>query len=233
MIELFQFPPTDGASSMSPFCIKVEAYLRMVQIPYENRFIFNPSRSPKGKLPFVRDGNICVADSHLILNYLKTKYGDPLDSKLSQLERATALAFQRLIEEDLYWALLFSRWGDPDGFKHISSVIGPQLPLLMRPLILKMIRNKLLAQARGHGMGRHKPEEIVARGIEDLKAIRDFLGNKTFAFGESPSSLDAVIYGFLEPIRHAPPSNPFQRFIHMTPEFLRYGDHFRATYFSS
>lgn len=37
VITLYQPPPAWGLPSLSPFCTKVETYLRMVDLPYRTR----------------------------------------------------------------------------------------------------------------------------------------------------------------------------------------------------
>ena len=44
MIKLFQFPPYWGLPNASPFCMKVETYLRMTGIPYQNVYVRDPRK---------------------------------------------------------------------------------------------------------------------------------------------------------------------------------------------
>lgn len=106
MITLYQFPLAFGLPNASPFCLKLELlYLRMTGLPYRNRYTLDLQRAPKGKLPWIDDAGTAVADSGLIVDYLKHKFGDPLDNGLTPLQRARALAITRLFEEHLYWAM--------------------------------------------------------------------------------------------------------------------------------
>lgn len=112
MIKLYQFAPSWGMSA-SPFCLKLETYLRMTGLPYEIAIADNPGKAPKGKLPYIEDNGKLVADSNFAIDDLKTTYGNPLDAHLSPSEPAIALAMQRTIKENFYWALVYSRWQDP------------------------------------------------------------------------------------------------------------------------
>ena len=73
-----------------------------------------------------------MADSTLIIEHLKATYGDPLDAWLSAEQRAVALAFQRLLEENLYWAVLYSRWMEPQGWAMTKDAFFGTLPLPLR-----------------------------------------------------------------------------------------------------
>src|SRR5215467_2268822 len=75
MIKLYQFNPAWGLPNPSPFCMKVETYLRMVGLPYEVVNGAMPFKAPKKKLPYIEDGAQVVADSGFIVDYLKKTYG--------------------------------------------------------------------------------------------------------------------------------------------------------------
>ncbi len=232
MIELFQFPGLNKSLSMSPFCTKVELYLKMTGLPYKNHFIMDPRPGPKGKAPYIVVGDLRIGVSHLIIQYLKKKYGDSLDAHLSPVERATALAFQRLMEEDLYWALLYARWGDENGYAKMKEIIGKNLPFFLRSFIMGKIRKNLLRQGYGHGMMRHSADEIYARGIENLTAVRDFLGTKKYMMGDRPCSLDATAFGFLQAIKDSLVPNVYQTFVSSHGNLSAYCDRLKADYFS-
>ena len=54
-IKLFQFPRMFAVPNLSPFCCKLETWLRIARIPYEVVDTPNPRAGPKGKLPFIED----------------------------------------------------------------------------------------------------------------------------------------------------------------------------------
>jgi glutathione S-transferase len=66
-IKLFQFPRMFGIPNISPFCCKLETWLRMTGIPYEVVDTPDPRRGPKAKVPFIIDGNQLLGDSTLII----------------------------------------------------------------------------------------------------------------------------------------------------------------------
>ena len=95
MIRLYQFPPIWGLPSVSPFCMKVEIYLRMADLAYEVVPTANPRRAPKGKLPYIDDDGKLIADSGLIVDYLEAKYGAKIDGGLTARDAAVSLAFRQ------------------------------------------------------------------------------------------------------------------------------------------
>jgi hypothetical protein len=50
MIKLYQIERTWGIPNLSPFCCKIETYLRMAGIEYDIKSAL-PFSAPKGKLP--------------------------------------------------------------------------------------------------------------------------------------------------------------------------------------
>lgn len=204
MIKLYQFQPAFGLPNASPFCMKVENYLRMASLPYEIAPRANHFRAPKGKLPYIEDGAKVVADSSFIIEYLKSAYGDALDAKLTPFEKAQGVALRRMMEENLYWALAYSRWMEPKGWEATKAEFFKPVPALLRGPISALARRGIAKQMWGHGMGRHSAEEVYHIGRTDITALADFLGDKPYFMGETPTSLDASAYAFLANIIMVP-----------------------------
>ena len=49
MIKLYQFPAAWGLPNPSPYCMKLEVYMRLAEIPYEIVTWHDPRKAPKGK----------------------------------------------------------------------------------------------------------------------------------------------------------------------------------------
>lgn len=58
MIQLYQFAPAFDLPNASPFCMRLETYLRMAALPFEiPRFKLQQFQgAPKGKMPYIVDG---------------------------------------------------------------------------------------------------------------------------------------------------------------------------------
>ncbi|MGB8857470.1 MAG: glutathione S-transferase family protein [Burkholderiales bacterium] len=199
MIRLYQFAPAFGLPNASPFCMKLENYLRMAALPFE---ISPPSMSdfkkaPKGKMPFIDDSGKILGDSTLIIDYLKSTYGDKLDGWLNNEQKAIAVAFQRLMEENLYWAVVHTRWVEPDGWMLTKPAFFGAMPAPVKWIVPPIARRGLIKEMQGHGIGRHSADEIHAIGKRDISALADFLDNKPYFMGDHPCSLDATAYAFL------------------------------------
>jgi glutathione S-transferase len=231
VITLYQFDPAFGLPNASPFCMKVETYLRMVGLPYRLAPHANIMKAPKGKMPWIEDEGHIVADSGFILDYLKKRYGDLLDAHLTAEEHAIALAFRRLLEENLYWALLYARWLTSEGWSLTRGAFFGSLPPLLREIVPALARRGMRKELWGHGMGRHSREEIQAIGRADLTALGDFLGAKPYFMGGQPTSLDASAYAFLANILWAPLETPLKARAQRYPHFEAYCRRMKARYY--
>jgi glutathione S-transferase len=235
MIRLHQFAPALGLPNASPFCMKLETYLRMAGLPFELVNSGNVMKAPKGKLPYIDDGGNIVADTSFVIDHLKGRYGDPLDAALSPTERAVATAFQRLIEENLYWAVVHTRWAESAGWAKTREAFFGAMPAPLRWFVPLLARRSVLAEHErlvGQGMGRHSAAEIHAIGCRDVTAIADFLADKPFMLGEQPSSLDACAHAFLANLLWAPVDSPIQRHAQSRPTLQAYCQRMKARYFA-
>jgi glutathione S-transferase len=234
MIQLYQFAPAFGLPNASPFCLKLETYLRMAALPFEiPRFKLQQLQgAPKGKMPYIADGSRTVSDSSLIIDYLKTTYGDPLDNWLNNEQRAGALAWQRLLEEHLYWAVLYTRWIEPEGWVLTRPAFFSGLPVPLCWIVPPMARRAMAKELYGHGMGRHSRDEIHALGCRDITALADFLGEKPYLMGEQPCALDAVAYSFLANLLWVPLESALKLEARQHPHLERYCQRMKSRYYA-
>lgn len=233
MIKLHQFAPAFGLPNASPFCMKLETYLRMAGLPFEIPLasLRAIGKAPKGKMPYIEDAGKTLADSTLIIDYLKASYGDPLDGWLSAEQRAVALAFQRLLEENLYWAVVYTRWIEPEGWAKTKVAFFGEMHVPLRWFVPPLARRGLIKEMHGHGMGRHQAGEIHAIGQRDITALANYLGDKPYFMGEQPCALDATVYAFVANLLWAPVASPLQRHAQQYPQLEAYCARMRSRYY--
>jgi glutathione S-transferase len=231
MIKLYQFAPAFGLPNASSFCLKLETYLRMTGIQFESVYGIEMGKAPKGKMPYIVDGDKKIGDSNFIIDYLKQTYGDPLDAHLTTSDRAIALAMRRLIEENLYWVMVHNRWMDDRNWQTTKAVFFSELPPIIKSIVPNIARKSTQKQLQGHGMGKHSSEEIYAIGIADLTALSNFLSDKQFFFGDTPTSLDASAYGILANILWAPFDSPIKNQAQQLNNIVAYCTRMRDRYY--
>jgi glutathione S-transferase len=196
MITLYAFGPALGLPDSSPFVLKTETLLKMAGLPYRvdtGGF----SKAPKGKLPYIDDDGERIADSTFIRWHLEKKYQIDFDRGLHEGLRSVAWAFEKMTEEQLYWAVLHARWTDDANFDKGARSFFRAVPAPIRPLVIAMIRRKVRQALHAQGMGRHTEDEIAALAARSIDAIANFLRQKPFFMGDQPVGVDATIFSFI------------------------------------
>ena len=196
MITLYTFGPAFGLPDPSPFVMKAEMLLKLSGLPYETSRRGLPG-APKGKLPYISDGETVVADSTLIRLYLEKKYAIDFDRGLTARDRGIAWTVDKMLEDHLYWIMVYWRWLKDDNFYRGPAVFFKRAPALIRPLVIKMVRRDVRSRLHAHGLGRHTEEETTAMASRAIDGLAEILGDNRYLFGPAPCGADATAFAFL------------------------------------
>ncbi|GAF48631.1 MULTISPECIES: iIsoprene-epoxide--glutathione S-transferase [Rhodococcus] len=236
MITVYGYVPAWGIPDISPYVTKVVNYLQFAGVEFEHKtqdLATLDQDSPHGKLPYIVDSDgTKVGDSNTIIAYLKDKYGDKLDADLSKQELALALAFNRLIEEHLYWSgIIQPRWREDTGWEtYIPYIVqGAEVTPEMREG-LDAFRGRILEEFNGQGMGRRSAEVVVEFFRADVDALSDFLGDKAFFLGDKLHSIDASVYSTLRHIADQPQQWLGSGYVQSKQNLVDYMDRIRKQY---
>ncbi|XP_014208066.1 failed axon connections isoform X3 [Copidosoma floridanum] len=214
-VYLYQFPRTPLLPSISPYCLKVETWLRLNGIKYENVDHKMKFRSKKGQLPFVEVNGEEIADSAIILRELGQKYEKDLDGCLNAEQKSVQHATISMIENHLVWVINCWRTKNLDqmlkGYKiNLQHALGTRIPNSILNICFKFtFGRKGAKKVKAQGMGVHKPEEVIQFGCDDLKVLSDMLADKPFFFGDEPTTLDVVAFANLAQILYIDRETPF------------------------
>ncbi|XP_001606801.2 failed axon connections isoform X2 [Nasonia vitripennis] len=215
IVYLYQFPRTPLLPSLSSYCLKVETWLRLNGIQYENVDHKMKFRSKKGQLPFVELNGEEIADSTIILRELGQKYGKDIDACLSTEQKSVAHATISMIENHLIWVVHCWRTKNLDqmlkGYKvNLQHALGTRIPNGILNFFFKFtFGRKGTRKVKAQGMGVHTPEEVLQFGCADLKVLCDMLADKPFFFGDEPTTLDVVAFANLAQILYIDKEIPF------------------------
>jgi glutathione S-transferase len=181
--------------------MKVETYLRMTGQKYETA-TGDVRKAPRTQLPVIEiDGEI-VPDSTVIIDRLEGKRTDKLDAHLDAKQRAVALAFKSMLEEHLYFGILFMRWATDDGWAVFEPSLREMLgrmgvPGLMRGMVSGSARKQVIGRTARQGMGRRPRAEVVASCNQMLDALAEHMGDGAHVCGDKPTTYDATGYAFV------------------------------------
>ncbi len=231
MLHLHRSPPAWGVPSISPFCLKLESYLRMVGIPYTVKPA-NLKEAPKGKVPYIQEDGVLLGDSQLIIEHLQRQHGDPLDAGLGAQEAALGHLARRTLEESTYWHIAYMRWASEEGFSVFRVTFESFFPPEVAARVVPMLRQRNLDALQAQGLGRHRPEEILEMGKADISAVAALLGDKPFLLGERPTSFDATVYGFITSITAFPADLPLRVYTLSQQNLVRYLERFQQRFFA-
>ena len=196
MITLYTFGPLFGLPDASPFVMKAEMLLKLAGLRYETStkgFL----RAPKGKLPYIDDNGTIVADSTLIRLHLEQKHGIDFDRELSGREKGTAWAAEKMLEDHLYWVLVYWRWMKDGNFTKGPANFFKRAPALIRPLVIWKVRGNVRRTLHAHGIGRHNEAEMTAMSDRAFEALSLLLGDNHYLMGSRACGADATAFAFI------------------------------------
>jgi glutathione S-transferase len=229
-IKLFQFPRMFDIPNLSPFCCKLETWLRIAGIPYEVVETLDPRKAPRGKLPFIEDAGVRLADTSIIVDHLaKTRGVDP-DARLDAAQRAVALLVQRTLEEHYAFVLAYTHLVREQGVRHTRARFDA-LPALVGPLVARLVQGRVKKLLWYQGVLRHSDEEIMESARRDWRAILAFMSDGPFFFGPEPSGVDAIVFGALATSVLTPIESPIRDFLRSQPTCVAYAEMMRARFF--
>lgn len=225
-----------GLPSVDVHCLEVMTYAKFSGTPLKTKITNNPFKTPHGSLPVFQHENECLTKFGEISAYLR-KNNHTADFELSPKQCAEAFAYSHLIYEKLVPALQFVWWIDSKNFIEFT-----------RPLYAKLLPFPLNFYYPGQYEKHAKqlamslyPEEddlsvietaVYRQADECLCLLATKLGEKEFFFGQSPSSLDAVVFAHLAPLLKAPlPSAALQNHLKACTNLTRFVGRVLQRYF--
>ncbi|QIV96270.1 glutathione S-transferase-like protein [Allofrancisella inopinata] len=216
MIHLHQLPKLqDKSYSMSPFCIKMELYLKVASLAYQNHFGLEFNNSPTGKMPYIEFQGKKYADSNLIISRLEQENNFSIDEHLNSQQKAIAFSFIRLCEDSLYWAGLYSRWVDADNKQwKVNFVEASGLPKTMANIIYPVAKRNILRQLKSIGLMGLTRNEIYSKAQQDISAIANFLEARMYFFNDKISLVDLTVFSFLITVADGNCGKRLQNFVY-------------------
>lgn len=220
MPTLYSYPDLFGVADNNPFGLKVFAFMRLCGIAFEQRHILDTSNAPRGQLPYLVDRGRTIGDSDTIIGHLKREYGLAIDANLGRHEIDIDLMARRTLE-DLYWSMSYSRWQDDRYWPAFRAALLATHPDIGADA-LEAARVYNGKRYYYEGIGRYAPEQVYERGIDDLRAVANLIGDEGFVFGASPTTLDASIYGFVANIYYYDIDTPLRQYVTSRPNLVRH-----------
>jgi len=204
MLILNTFGPNFNEPDASPFCVKAMCLLRMSGLEWTTRPGSDSRKAPARKLPVLIDGDQTIADSDAIRYHLENQYGADFDAPLNAAQKAQSRALIRMVEEHLYFCLMYDRWMVEANWLRIKDVFFGTLPAAARMIVPRMVRKSVLSALDGQGLGRLAYDHMFERATGDLKSVEQCLTDGRFLFGDTAVAADASVGCVLAAIAASP-----------------------------
>jgi glutathione S-transferase len=211
VITLYSYPELFGVADNNGYGLKVFAFLKLTGVSFAHQHILDASAAPRGQLPYLVDDGETIGDSDAIIAHLIGKYRLTINDGLTAAQRDTRHLVIRMLD-DLYWVMSYSRWKDEAFWPSFRDALRREHPTLTEE-DLRKAQDVNSQRYYYQGIGRYAPAAAYARGIEDLQVLANLVPTSDYVFGQSPTSIDACIYGFIANILFYPIDTPLRQFV--------------------
>jgi glutathione S-transferase len=229
-IKLYCFKPAGGLPDASPFVVKVMTLLKLAGLDYATDG-GGYARAPKGKLPYIDDNGVIVADSTFIRFHLEDAHGVDFDDGLTDEQKAIGWCAEKMCEEHLYWLVARAMWMDDANFERGPAKWFNKLPAPARPLAKWYMRRRVGKNLHSQGIGRHSAAEADRLGVRDIEALAALIGDKPFLLGDAPHAADATVFAFLASIMAPIAESAMRDAALAKPSLVAYRDRMMARFF--
>ncbi|XP_041741646.1 metaxin-3-like [Coregonus clupeaformis] len=197
-------------------------------------------RTLTGAVPELVCQGSTVTEPAQILNFLR-KQRFNADYELSARQGADTMAYIALLEEKLRPALLHTFWVDAENYANLTRPwFASHSPFPLNFLVPGRHANTALSRillTKGESPLHTITEvegKIYSEAKECLNLLSHRLGTAYYFFGNTPSSLDAFVFGSVAPLHKASlPSSPLQSHLRQLDNLQRFCDHILNAHFSS
>ncbi|XP_035999524.1 metaxin-3 isoform X3 [Fundulus heteroclitus] len=185
-------------------------------------------------------GDSVVQGPTQILNFLRKRRLNA-DYELTARQGADTMAYIALLEEKLRPALLHTFWVDAENYSNLTRPwFACRSPFPLNFFIPSRLASVALAHilvTKGEGL-LHRISEVEGKIYSDAKECLNLLsyrlGTANYFFDNSPTSLDAFVFGFLAPLHKADlASSPLQSHLRQLDNLTRFCDNILAAHFSA
>nr|XP_030147399.3 metaxin-1 isoform X1 [Taeniopygia guttata] len=192
-----------------------------------------------GHLPALRtrDEGIISKPQQIITHLRKQKYNADYD--LSATQSADTLAFVSLLEEKLLPVLIHTFWVDAKNYvEHTRKWYAETIPFPLNFFLPNAMHKRHLERLQliwgdDYMEDEEKLEkELYREARECLTLLSQRLGSQKFFFGDSPASLDALVFSRLAPLLKAKlPNGKLQQHLKSLQNLCNYCTSILSLYF--
>lgn len=221
MITLYGTGPMFGLPHASPFAIKAELLLKLSGLPYQLAR-GDLRKAPRGKMPWITDGEDVIPDSRLIKQHLEVRHAIDFTGDYSSRALGYGLAIERMLEDHLYFFSVDNRWLVPENFAAGPVKFFAAVPAVLRPIVTAMVLRKVRNQVKLQGTGLLLPAEklsLVRKAVDALDAV---VTGQHYLLGGRVCGSDATAYAFLATLAAPGFTSDYGDYLRKKPELMGY-----------
>lgn len=238
--ELMVMPGDWGLPSIDLRCLTVMAYVRFTGAPIQFSNCEGPKSLVENDLPvYVAPGDERVKGSaQCIIQYLRSNH-ITADFDLSPASCADVIAYGHMLERKILPGLLYAFWVDKKNYDSFTRPwYAKSLPFYYRWFVPLRMQSK--AQGRIFSLfdlDRLSEEELELKVYENAKdgltILSNKLGDSEYLLGASPTSLDAIVFGYVATVAKIPFPNATlqQHLVNKCPNLVDYMERIINVYF--
>ena len=231
-----------GIPSVDSECLKILAFSKFSGAPVTQKATNNPFWTPRGDLPVFRHGGVVLTDFVSVSKHLLScNYS--ADYNLSAKQVSEAAAFIHLMDEKLLPAMKYVMWVDAKNHiemtrpwfgSHLPFPLGLYYPNKFEKEAVNLIQSVHGQHGENNEIGNDTAVEtlVYKEAQECITILANRLADSHYIFGRSPSSVDAVMYGYLAPLLKAPfPNNSLQNYLSSCTNLVKFVVRISQNYF--
>ncbi|XP_053695767.1 metaxin-1 homolog [Sabethes cyaneus] len=239
-MELYVYLGEWGLPTIDSECAKMLAYLKLADAKVTVNFKGNPFSSPNGMLPYlVTEQGKKLAGYNRIVEFLQSKGFDAN----AQLEDQSYMVINGCIQyvvENLSPFFMYNLWGDPKNLDTTRALYAKRIPIPFnfycpRKYLLKTneITQTLAGFVLDDSVELHDVKDMLLNAKKCINWVSEKLSENQFFFGDTPSEVDAILYGYLSVILKLKlPNNVLQNHLKQCPNLVKFVDRMTTIYFA-
>ncbi|KAK0426214.1 hypothetical protein QR680_009590 [Steinernema hermaphroditum] len=202
-MQLQVWPSDFCLPSVDANCLQFMACAKFCAAPVNIVSSVSPWKAPKGEFPVFTNGNDTITNISEFITFLRNSSQDVvLDGDISDTEMCSFDAFHSLLRKTLYPAQLQFLWVDKSNYATVTHQwYSSKLPFPYNMFYMERRRRKAQQYITSYGQSEN---QIVTDAIQMINLLSAKLGDNKYFCGDKPSSLDALIFGYLAPFLKLP-----------------------------
>lgn len=206
-MELYVWKGSWGLPSIDTACLEIMAYAKFSGAPLKTREIRRPWF---GSLPVMRHGpQTKLTKFRDVVAYLR-KQNYSADVQMTAQQSSDATAYAAMLKYKLKPALLYQWWIDAQNYVELTrpwyaKALGFPFNYVLPGQMQRDATAVLNSRLQGFDLeGEQAQIALFKEAQECLTTLSQRLGKEPFFFGQSPTSLDAIVFAHLAPLLCAP-----------------------------